>query len=115
MRVSGIDKAFGATFMDVEGLKFVSGLAYSKSGSVYVYLKGEASSEEEVQKEIEEVLKEIFGITSEDVSLKKKHPSEYKYTALNAKDVKKAFAKVSRQFKREQKKKKEEGAQQKSN
>ena len=107
LRVSGIDKAFGATFVDVAGLTFVSGLAYSKRGSLYVYLKGETSSEEEVQTEIEEVFKEIFGITSEDVSLKEKHPSEYKYTVLNAKNVKNAFAKVSRKFKREQKRRKD--------
>lgn len=104
LQVSGIDKAFGATFVDVEGLKFVSGLAYRKGGALYVYLKGETSSAEEVQKEIEEVLKEIFGITREDVSLKEKHPSEYKYTVLNAKNVKNTFAKVSRKFKREHKK-----------
>ncbi len=99
LQVSGIDKAFGATFVDVEGLKFVSGLAYRKRGSLYVYLRGETSSAEEVQREIEEVLKEIFGITSEDVTLNEKHPNEYKYTVLDEKNVKNAFAKVSRKFK----------------
>lgn len=101
LRVSGIDKAFGATFVDVEGLKFVSGLAYRARGSLYVYLRGETSSPEEVQKEIEEVFKEIFGIAGEDVSLNEKHPNEYKYTVLNTKNVKNTFAKVSRKFKGE--------------
>jgi hypothetical protein len=102
MRVSGIDKAFGATFVDVEGLKFVDSLAYRKGGSLYVYLKGEASSaEEEVQKEIDEVFKEILGIGSGDVELKERRARDYRFNVLNEKNVKNAFAKLSRKFKSE--------------
>ncbi len=101
MRVSGIDKAFGATFVDIEGLKFVGSLAHRKGGSLYVYLKGETSNAEEVQKEIDEVFKEILGIGSGDVELKERRAHDYRFNVLNEKNVKNAFAKLSRKFKSE--------------
>jgi len=101
MRVSGIDKAFGTTFVDMEGLKFVASLAYRKGGSLFVYLKEEAGAEEfadEVQEEIEEVFQETLGLSSEDVALKDRRASEYRFTVLNEKNVKKAFVKLARKF-----------------
>jgi len=104
MRVSGIDKAFGATFVDMEGLKFVASLAYRKKGSLFVHLKGEEATKEgaadEVQKEIEEVFRELLGLSSGDVTLKDRRASEYRFTVLNEKNVKKAFAKLAKKFKR---------------
>ena len=99
MRVSGIDKAFGATFIDIEGLKFVTSLAYRKKGSLYVYIKGETSRAEEVQKEIDIVFKEVLGIGSGDVELKERRAHDYCFNMLDEKNVKNAFAKVSRRFK----------------
>lgn len=104
MRVSGIDKAFGATFVDIEGLKFVGSLAYRKGGSLYMYLKGELNAEkvaEEAQKEIDEVFKEVLGIGSSDVELNERRAHEYRFNVLNEKNVKNAFAKLSRKFKSE--------------
>jgi len=106
VRVSGVDKAFGATFVDVEGLKFVASLAYRKGGSLFVHLKGEKASTEEaaseVQREIEEVFKELLGLSSGDVTLKDRHASEYRYTVLNEKNMKKTFAKIAKKFKSEE-------------
>jgi len=104
VRVSEVDKAFGATFVDVEGLKFVASLAYRKGGSLFIYLKGEEASTEEaadeVQREIGEVFRELLGLNSKDVTLKDRHASEYRFTVLNEKNVKKAFAKLAQKFKR---------------
>lgn len=107
MRVSEVDKAFGTTFVDIEGLKFVASLAYRKKGSLFVHLKGEEATTEEaadeVLKEIEEVFQELLGLSSGDVTMKDRRASEYRFTVLNEKNVKKAFAKLARKFKREKK------------
>jgi len=104
VRVSGVDKAFGATFVDIEGLKFVGSLTYRKGGSLYVHLKGELNTEkviDEAQKEIDEVFKEILGIGSGDIELKERRARDYCFNVINEKNVKNAFAKLSRKFKSE--------------
>lgn len=105
MSVSGVEKAFGATFVDIEGLKYVASLAYRKGGSLHVYLKGEETDKEEVanevQKEIEEVFREVLRLERGDVELRDRHTAEYRFNVLNEKSVKKAFARLNRKFKSE--------------
>ena len=103
MRVSEVDKAFGATFVDIEGLKFVGSLAYRKGGYLYVYLKGDnlgaENMTEEVQKETDEVFREILCLNSGDIKLKNHRANKYQFIVLNEKNVKKAFNRVHRAFK----------------
>lgn len=100
MRVSGVEKAFGATFVDIEGLKYVASLAYRKGGSLFVYLKGEELDQEgvveEVQGEIEGVFREVLRLEKGDVGFRDRHTAEYRFTVLNEKNVKKAFARLHR-------------------
>jgi hypothetical protein len=103
MRISDVDKAFGAIFVDIEGLKFIRSLAYRKGGYLHIYLKGNKFDAEEtadeMQKEIDDVF-EVLRLSSSDVELKDSHVKEYLFTVLNEKNVKKAFNRVHRNFKR---------------
>ena len=100
MNVSNVDKAFGATFMDLEGLRFVASLAHRKGGYLFVYLKEGQFDEREMQKEINEVFKELLKLGSNDAEFKDCRPREYRYTVLNEKNVNKAFSRVYTNFKR---------------
>jgi len=98
--VSNVDKAFGATFIDLEGLRFVASLAYRKGGHMFVHLKEGQFDEKEVRKEINEVFKELLRIGNNDAEFKDQRPREYRYTVLNEKNVKKAFSRVYTNFQR---------------
>ncbi len=100
MNVANVDKAFGATFIDLEGLRFVASLAHRKGGHLFAYLKEGQLDEKEVQEEINEVFKELLRLGSDDVEFKDHRPNEYRYTVLNEKNVNKAFSKVYTNFKR---------------
>jgi len=103
MRISDVDKAFGAIFVDIEGLKFIGSLGYRKGGHLHVYLKGNKfdveEAADEMQKEIDDVFM-LLRLSSSDVELKDRHVKEYLFTVLNEKNVKKAFNRVHRNFKR---------------
>ena len=107
MSVSEVAKAFGATFVDIEGLKFIVSLTYRKGGYLHIYLKGDKLDVEEiadeVQKEIDKVFEVILRLSSSDVKLKDRHANEYRFTVLNEKNVKKALNRVNRAFKRKSK------------
>ena len=103
MQVSEVTKAFRATFIDIEGLKFVVSLAYHKGGHLYVYLKDDKFDAEEVQKEIDEVFRSTLRLSNGDVSLMDRRAGEYRFAVLNEKIVKKAFARLHRAFKRKRK------------
>lgn len=104
MQVSEVDKAFGTTFVDIEGLKLIGSLAYRKGGYLYFYLTEDISGKDyikkEVEKEIGEVLNALLRLSSDDIKLKDHHSKEYKFIVLNEKNVKKAFNRISRAFKR---------------
>ena len=100
MNVANVDKAFGATFMDLEGLRFIASLAHRKGGQLFVYLKEGQFDEREVQGEIGEVFKEFLRLGSNDVEFKDRRPREYRYTVLNEKNVNKAFSRIYTNFKR---------------
>ena len=100
MNVANVDKAFGATFMDLEGLRFIASLAHRKGGQLFVYLKEGQFDEREMQKEINEVFKELLKLGSNDAEFKDHRPREYRYTVLNEKNVNKAFSRVYTNFKR---------------
>jgi hypothetical protein len=100
VNVSNVDKAFGATFIDLEGLRFVASLAFRKGGYLFVYVKEGQFDEKDVQKEINEVFKELLKLGSNDAEFKGPRHREYRYTVLNEKNVNKAFSKVYTNFKR---------------
>jgi hypothetical protein len=104
LHVSKVDKAFGATFVDIEDLKFIESLAYKKV-YIHAYLKGELAKDitDEVQKEIAEIFEKILRISNDDVELKDRNVNEYKFLVLNPKNVKKAFNRINRAFKRKNK------------
>jgi len=103
MRVSDVDKAFGATFVDIEGLNFINSLAYRKRGYLHVYLKAGLSDKEidnKVQNEIDQVFETILRISKNDVELKDRHTHEYQFTVLNEKNIQRSFNRINRAFKR---------------
>ena len=100
MRVSEVSKAFGATFIDVEGLRFVVSLTYRKGGHLYVYFKDDKFDAEEVQKEVDAVVESTLRLSNADVRLEDRRAGEYRFAVLNERNVKKAFARLHRQFKR---------------
>ena len=84
MRVSEVDRAFGITFVDIEGLKFVSSMAYRKKGHLYIYLKAVDFEKrlEEVQKEIDDVFTQFLRLDTDDITLKDRHAREYRFIVL---------------------------------
>lgn len=104
MDVSKVDKAFGATFVDIEGLKFINSLAYRKV-YLHAYLKGELAEDitDEIQKEIAEIFEKILRLSNDDIELKDRNNNEYKFLVLNPKNVKKAFNRINRAYKRKNK------------
>ena len=103
MSISEVDKAFGAIFVDIEGLKYIGSLAYRKGGYLHIYLKGSKFDAEEVADEMQKEIDDVFGelrLSSSDVELKDRQVKEYRFTVLNEKNVKKGFNRVHRKFKR---------------
>lgn len=107
MNVSNVDKAFGATFIDLEGLRFVASLAHRKGGHLFAYLKDGQFDEKEVREEINQIFKELLKLDSNDVEFKDSRPNEYRYTVLNEKNVKKAFSRAHTKFKHKRKEEEE--------
>jgi len=108
VNVSNVDRAFGAAFIDLEGVRFVASLAHRKGGHLFVYLKEGQFDEKEVQEEINGVFKELLRLGSNDAEFKDRRPREYRYTVLNEKNVKKAFSRVYTNFKRKRGEEEEE-------
>ena len=104
MSVSKVDKAFGATFVDIEGVKYIDSLAFRKA-YIHAYLKEEFAEEttDEVQKEIAEIFEKILRLSNGDVEFNESTVNEYKFLVLNLKNVRKAFNRINRAFKRKNK------------
>lgn len=109
MNMANVDKAFGAIFIDLEGLRFVASLAHRKGGHLFVYLKEGQFDEGAVQEEINQVFKGLLRLGNDDAELKNRRSREYRYTVLNEKNVNKAFSRVYTNFKRKRGEEEEEG------
>jgi len=98
VRVSAVDKAFGATFVDLEDTRHVTSLAYKKGGVLHMYLKGEGAAGE-VEGEIDEVFREVLRLEEGDVEVKDRQAAEYQFTVLNTKKLASSLSRLSRKSK----------------